>query len=49
MSVTVEESKFICKQAYTWDIVVHTLPQVQTDDGQSALLVLKSGCIAFLC
>jgi len=49
MSVTVEEPKFICKQAYMWDIVVHTLPQMQTDDEQSALLVLNCGCIAFLC
>jgi len=49
MSVTVQEPKFICMQAYTWDIVVPTLPQVQTDDGWSTLLVLKCGCIAFLC
>lgn len=49
MSVTVEEPKFICKQAYAWDIVVPTLPQVQTDDGQSALFVLNCGCIAILC
>ena len=49
MSLTVEEPKFICKQAYTWDIAVRTLPQVQTDGGQSALLVLNCGCIAFLC
>lgn len=49
MSVTVEEPKFICKQVYMWAVVVHTLPQVQTDDGQSAVLVLNCGYIAVLC
>jgi len=49
MSVTAEEPKFICKQAYTWDVVVHTLPQVQIDDGQSVLLVRNCGCTAVFC
>lgn len=49
ISVTVEEPKFICKQAYTWDEVVCTLPQVENDDGQRALLVFNCGCITFLC